>query len=83
MTKVVLVRTGPLGKVAIETGQRTLRFKKKDYDFALRDVIMFYYPMDGMNVLMEGKYEVTEIDSGMQGKYAILSFRKIREYEDE
>ena len=33
MKKVVLVKIGPLAKFGIESGQRTLQFKKKDYDF--------------------------------------------------
>lgn len=83
MKKVVLVGIGPLAKFGIESGQRTLQFKKKDYDFEQGDVIAFYYPMNGMEVLMHGCYEVKEIDYGRQGQCALVSFRKMRDYEDE
>ena len=83
MKKVVLVKIGPLGKYGLENGQRTMTFKKKEYDFKLGDVIAFYCPMDGMDVLVEGYYEVTKTDYGRQGQCALISFRKIRDCEDE
>lgn len=83
MNKVVLVKIGDFQKLGIENGQRTLRFFKKSYDFEKWDEIVFYYQMDGMNVLVEGEYEVTEIYNEMQSPYALVSFKKIRDYEDE
>ena len=83
MKKVVSVRTDPLGKWAIESGQRTFKFLKKDYDFERGDSIAFHCRMDGMDVPVKGKYEVTKTDYGKEGPCALISFRKIRDCEDE
>ena len=83
MRKVISVRTDPLGKWAIESGQRTFKFLKKDYDFERGDAIAFRCRMDGTDVLVQGVYEVTKADYGKEGPCALISFRKMRDYEDK
>ena len=83
MKKVVSVRIGQLGKFGLENGQRTMTFKKKEYEFKVGDVIAFYCTMDGMDLPVKGKYEVTKTDYGKEGPYGLISFRKIRDCEDE
>ena len=81
MRKVISVRTDPLGKWAIESGQRTFKFLKKEYDFERGDAITFHCRMNGMDVLVQGIYEVTKTDYGREGPCALISFRRIKDYE--